>query len=208
MLSFFFSHEVLQNRIKCPQCNQNELAFDLQKNKYRCRKQCTKNKRKSLCTFEGSANTGTFFHNAKISFEEGFLFASVFLMYPVQDRFSFLMKEEKFSNQTITDWSSFRREVCTYYIESHECKIGGKGIIVEIDETHCGKRKHNKGRLTASEALWVFGGIERGTSSSGSRRCFAELVTDRKNDTLTDQILKHVLPGSIIFSDSWKGYNT
>jgi hypothetical protein len=44
-------------------------------------------------------------------------------------------------------------------------KIGGHGIIVEIDECQLGQRKANVGRLVPER--WIFGGIER-----DSRRLF------------------------------------
>ncbi|WUR03438.1 uncharacterized protein VNE69_05034 [Vairimorpha necatrix] len=61
-------------------------------------------------------------------------------------------------------------------------KIGGPGVIVEIDESKFGKRKYNKGHKV--DGVWVLGMAE----------------------TLEDLIKEYVLPGSIIYTDCWKGY--
>jgi transposase-like protein len=49
---------------------------------------------------------------------------------------------------------------------------------------------------------WVFGGIDRTT-----KKCFLELVKDRKAGTLLPIIRKWIKPGSNIISDGWQGYN-
>ena len=79
-------------------------------------------------------------------------------------------------------------------------KIGGPNIIVEIDESKLGKRKYNRGHRI--EGIWVAGGVER----SDERCMFAVTVENRKAETLKDIILRNVAPGSIIYTDCWRGY--
>ena len=55
------------------------------------------------------------------------------------------------------------------------------------------------GRLV--EAHWVFGEY-----CVSQRKGFAVPVPNRKAEPLIPEILKYVLPGSIIISDLWKGY--
>ena len=78
--------------------------------------------------------------------------------------------------------------------------IGGPGIIVEIDETKMGRRKYNRGHRV--EGIWVLGGVER----TPDRKVFAVAVPDRSADTLLAAIRQHVLPGSVIHTDLWRGY--
>ncbi|KAK9731904.1 hypothetical protein QE152_g13295 [Popillia japonica] len=53
------------------------------------------------------------------------------------------------------------REVCLEYFMYRPTKLGGPGIVVEIDESKFGRRKYHKGHRI--EGQWVFGGFERGT---------------------------------------------
>ena len=79
--------------------------------------------------------------------------------------------------------------------------IGGPGVIVEVDEAKFGKRKDNRGHYV--EGVWIFGGVER----TEERKVFAVKVDDRSRATLTGIIQQHVLQGSIIYSDMWRGYS-
>ena len=53
------------------------------------------------------------------------------------------------------------------------------------------------------EGVWVVGGVER----TPERKVFLVSVPDRKADILTHIITRHVKPGSIIYTDLWKGYS-
>ena len=79
-------------------------------------------------------------------------------------------------------------------------KLGGPGVIVEIDESKFGKRKYHRGHHV--EGQWVFGGYERGTG-----RTFMVPVEDRSTDTLLPIIKEWILPGTTIYSDCWRAYN-
>ena len=81
-------------------------------------------------------------------------------------------------------------------------RIGGPGHIIEIDESKFGKRKYNRGRRVVGK--WVLGGYCRTTNE-----CFLVECSNNKRDhhTLLRLIKAHVLPGTIILTDKWKGYN-
>ncbi|KAK2702880.1 hypothetical protein QYM36_018535 [Artemia franciscana] len=79
-------------------------------------------------------------------------------------------------------------------------RLGGEGIIVEIDEAKLGKRKYNRGRIV--DGVWVFGGIERFTGNS-----FMVAVPDRSSATLLGTIRDRILPGTTIISDCWRAYD-
>jgi len=79
--------------------------------------------------------------------------------------------------------------------------IGGEGQIVEIDESKFGKRKNNVGH--AVEGVWVVGGCEK-----NGRGIFAVPVQNRNAQTLLAIIQRYVRPGSIIYTDCWRGYRT
>ena len=72
---------------------------------------------------------------------------------------------------------------------------------MELDETKVGKRKYNRGHRV--EDAWVLGGVER----TPERKVFAVIVPNRSAETLIRLIDQYVLPGSILLTDCWKGYN-
>jgi len=86
-------------------------------------------------------------------------------------------------------------------VELEDVTIGGEGVIVEIDEGKFGKRKNHRGHPV--EGTWVVGGVER----TGERKFLAVAVENRSSDTLLAIIRRHVKPGSIIYTDMWKGYS-
>ena len=96
---------------------------------------------------------------------------------------------------TITRWTHAYRIMITKEIKEMETKIGGPGIIVEIDESLFWKTKDGN-------TVWVFGGKER----TPEKKIFATIVNDRSQETLLYYIWKYIHPGSIIYSDMWKGY--
>lgn len=106
------------------------------------------------------------------------------------------------NSSTVTAWTKCLRELITWDMDSlgQTAKIGGEGIIVEIDESKFGKRKYNVGHHV--EGVWVVGGVER----TEQRKMFAVAVDNRNALTLRNVIEAYVNPGSIIYTDCWKGY--
>ncbi|KAG0417944.1 hypothetical protein DMUE_6411, partial [Dictyocoela muelleri] len=89
--------------------------------------------------------------------------------------------------------------VCEEYNRS--IKIGGTGIIVEVDESKFGKRKYNRGhRVNGS---WILGGVERG----GDRKIFLDVIERRNAIILEEVIRRRINEGSIIYTDAWRGYS-
>ncbi len=105
------------------------------------------------------------------------------------------------SSNTDVDWASFCREVCEIAIAKEGRRIGGTGVVVEIDESKFAKRKYNRGHPVKTG--WVFGGRER----DNKKKVFMVCVPDRTADTLCALIQQWILPGSEIWSDCWKSYD-
>lgn len=82
----------------------------------------------------------------------------------------------------------------------HENKIGGEGVVVEIDESKFGKRKYERGRLV--RGVWVLGGVEK----TPERKIFLVPVERRNRETIENIISNNVHEGSIIHTDMWRGY--
>ena len=86
-------------------------------------------------------------------------------------------------------------------LSTSNCKIGGKNVVVEIDETKLGKRKYNRGHQV--EEVCCICGIER----SAGKRCFVIPVENRNSETIYQILKNNVEEGSIIYTDCWKAYN-
>jgi len=100
----------------------------------------------------------------------------------------------RLSNQVLTDWSSFFREVT---MVERKVKLGGYGRTVEIDESKFGRRKHHLGHRV--EGQWVFFGYERETGN-----CIMIPVENRTAETLLAIIKDWIKPGTTIISDCWR----
>lgn len=176
---------------------------------YRCLKR-GKNEEHCKCV---NALKNTFFEKSKFGIRN--ILTLMYFFARNVTNYNFLMIECSLddcdaSSRTIADWLSFCREVCINYVEEkfqNEEKLGGPGVVVEIDECKIGKRKYNRGRLV--EGTWILGMIEiipDGKVRGGRYRL--EICPDNKRDaaTLIPLIMKHVLPETTIVTDLWKSY--
>uniref|UniRef100_A0A183BKY7 DDE_Tnp_IS1595 domain-containing protein n=1 Tax=Globodera pallida TaxID=36090 RepID=A0A183BKY7_GLOPA len=105
------------------------------------------------------------------------------------------------SEHTVCDWRNFMRDVCAEWFIRNPTRIGGPGVVCEIDETMAVRRKYERGRLVAND-IWLFGGTERGHPE----RCFIVPVERRNAATLLPLITQFIEPGSIVHSDMWRAY--
>ena len=109
------------------------------------------------------------------------------------------------SSRTSVDWRSFCSEVTQYWFDNQQ-SIGGEGVEVEIDETLITHRKYERGRTL--KQCWLFGGIERTSKLFFVVPLVEEGSENRSKETLIPLIQKYTKPGSIIYSDSWRAYNS
>lgn len=83
--------------------------------------------------------------------------------------------------------------------------IGGKVVVVQVDECKLITRKYHTGRVLKNVGYWVFGGIESGEGTD--KNWFEVVVQTRDFETLNTIIQSHIKIGTIIHSDICKGYN-
>ena len=91
------------------------------------------------------------------------------------------------------------REIIAVELEAEsEAMFGGE---IEVDESYFGgKRKGKRGRGAAGK-IPVFGLLKRGG------RVYTKTIPDASSATLLPIIERKVVPDSIVYSDSWRGYN-
>ena len=106
--------------------------------------------------------------------------------------------------QLAVDFYNFLREVCSTALIRNPVQLGGPGRIVQIDESlFAHKPKYHRGRAPQSE-IWVFGMAD---CTSNPTVGFMQIVDRRNAETLLPIIQRHILPGSIVYSDQWAAYN-
>jgi hypothetical protein len=88
--------------------------------------------------------------------------------------------------QAVANYTQYFQQLVEEDLEPVRKKIGGPGIIVEIDETKMGRRKYNRGHRV--EGAWVLGGVER----TPSKRIFLVEFPDRTAASLLKAIKKYV----------------
>ena len=151
-----------------------------------------------FCDHKKSIFKDSVLYNANISIVQ-FL---DFLYFWLMDCVSAITRNESDikSNKTSVKWSRVINTICYNKMRTMvHGKIGGRGHIVEIDESLFSKRKYNTGR--GVRVVWVVGGIDLTT-----RECFFVEVLYRDRVTLSQVIIEHVLEGTIIWTDCWGGY--
>ena len=91
------------------------------------------------------------------------------------------------------------REIIAIELEAESVAMFGGEI--EVDDSYFGgKRKGKRGRGTAGK-IPVFGLLKRG------ERVYTKTIPDASSATLLPIIGRKVVPNSIVYSDSWRGYN-
>lgn len=189
-LQFLEEADVFYKIYNCKKCG-TEMNKMSNLKKFRC-------KNKSCNNSEISIRVGTIFYSSKLPCIEimqmGYLWVS-----GVSSKSAIVISGK--SSATITNYYYHFRNLVSMMIEDENCKIGGPGIVVKLDETKLGKRKYNRGHRV--EGVWIIVGIEE----TADKKIFAVPVENRNSETIDNVIEKYVNDGSIIHTDCWKGYS-
>ena len=132
------AHHVVADTYFCNECH-HECRVDKRQKLFRCDRQVTvKLEEGHEKTFiSKSLVAGTWFDKQKFSQKKICRFCSVWLVLP-HPRSLLISRELSISQKSVTDWGSFCREVCQFWIEQRSEVLGGPGKIVEIDEAKIG----------------------------------------------------------------------
>ena len=150
------------------------------------------------CRRTQSMLTHSFFENHRLPLNEIF---RIYYLWLIKVPMTSIHIMTGHSTQTIANnINNIRQLVESQINDTHE-KIGGKDIIVEIDESLFGRTKYHRGKPVQGQ--WVIGGVER----TPERKIFVKTIDKRNESTLFDIIKENVHEGSIIYTDQWKGYH-
>jgi transposase-like protein len=187
---------ILESSRNCPKCLNRGKTIPM---KWATRKTTDQYVwRCSTCTTYSSFRDGSFLSNYRVNLTSTLrMIHSWCLEMPIVD----VCNNVGISKPTmITFYRNLQHfAICDY--NRDEFKIGGPGKIIEIDESLFARVKHNRGAALKRKQIWVFGMMERDT-----RKCVLYVVPNRKAETLIPIINKHVVEGSIVFSDMWRAY--
>lgn len=205
-IEFFKAHGVLLKELDCPNCG-HKCTLREDQHLFRCHKSfpVPHKKKRRPCGFSVSSFKGSFLNNSHLEPWQVLCFMNFFCNKTFSH--SEARINLQLSNHSTVDWRSFCSEVCENWVENQD-GVGGEGVLVEIDETLIVRRKHNVGRVLSQ--VWLFGGIER----VSKKRFVVPLMNDegeplpRNKETLIPLIQKFIRPGSTVYSDSWRAYNS
>ncbi|KAG0421694.1 hypothetical protein DMUE_6272, partial [Dictyocoela muelleri] len=109
------------------------------------------------------------------------------------------------TTRTIVNMKKKFMQMIEEYFQENPIRLGSFGSIVHIDETMMNHTvRSHRGRSPRGQC-WALTMVD--TSSSPSKG-YAEIITNRTAETIMPIILRVVRPGSIIYTDEWRAYNS
>jgi len=188
LLAYLQSVGLIKTEEICKKC---KVEKSIVKCEYKFMFQCKKCRVKSSVSKRGSC-----MYKTRVGYD---IILQIFLFFLNDVKVSSVIGILGISKDTVIGWYNYCRQICLYDVITTERKIGGDGVVVEIDESAFGKRKNRKGKFV--KPTWVVGGVER-----ESKKCFLKIVNSRDEKTLIRIIQENVEEKSIIITDEWKGY--
>lgn len=98
----------------------------------------------------------------------------------------------------VTFFDRLRRIIALELAEEHAAEFGGE---IEVDESYFGGHRKGKRGRGAAGKVPVFGLLKRGD------KVYAEVIPNAASATLVPLVTGKVVPDSVVFSDSWVGYD-
>lgn len=143
-IAFLFAEAAIHKERQCS-CG-DMLEYNSTRKGFRCgRKSCH---RKEISVFKG-----TFFFKHHLKCNEIMHIAHLWLIGACVRMISQYTGHDE---ETVADFLQYFRELIEASLDEEDTFIGGPNIVVEIDETKVGKRKHHRGHPV--DGVWVLGG--------------------------------------------------
>ena len=200
VIEFLRIKGVLHRIIYCEGCNEilKEVAYkrNVDEKAFRCyKKQCL------YFLKYISIRKNSFFEDYNISLRK--LVIACYMWFK-NDNQTTIIKDLNLSKCFCQKLFTNIRNKIERYFEINIYKLGGRGIICQIDESMFRyKQKYHVGRFVQG-CRWVFGIVDTSTHPG---KYYVQLVPDRSADTLIPILRNVCKDGSIIWSDEWRSYN-
>ena len=171
----------------CPKCNVERKHYRIAGRKvYGC----------DHCGSQISPLAGTIFHKSSTPLK--LWFHAMFQMGSTKCGISAKQIQRDTGVTYKTAWRMFK-QIRTLMSE----EISLEGSTVEVDETtYGGVQKYSAGRKPRDNKSLVLGMVER------KGRAIARVIPDLTAKTLVGKVHEYVMPGSTIYTDEWRSYNT
>ena len=191
-IQFARQHNYLITENYCNKCNilMETVFYEAVRDKYSfyCK----------FCRTRISIRTNSIISNFNLPLEQFFDILYFYLNFPLT--FELCNREIGIkSEKTFIRFRKVMRNIILELVIQNSQKVGGPGVIVQIDETLVYKRKYNLGRLR--EQIWVIGGI-----CPQFNTYFMQIVPNRNNETIKNVLDRWIIPGTIIYTDEWAAY--
>lgn len=187
-IKYLLNRKIIAPFILCKKCRRR-CFIDERTGIYRCKN--------TPCRLRNTFSQTGLFNRSRTRMHKLLL---IFWLYIFKMPVTGIITGVKLSSGSVCKWTKRVRRMCAEKICREERNIGGKEVIVEVDETKMGKRKYNRGHRV--EGVWVIVGIER----REGKAFFAVDVEKRDYETIKVIFQKYIHPESIVYTDGWKTY--
>ncbi|KCZ81713.1 hypothetical protein H312_00891, partial [Anncaliia algerae PRA339] len=199
ILNYFRSKNILKSTERCDFCDigMKQVVANriMDKFVWKClHKTCLKYKTTK------SIRSNSFLAKYRISLQQCL---SLLYKFFKDNSVSEVSKENEINLKTVIKFFDEIRGIIKTFYNGLDLRLGGENIIVQIDESmFCHKPKNHRGRATSRE-IWVWGCVDTSFIPAKGHMC---IVPDRTQSTLLNKIHEIIKPGTIIWSDEWRGY--
>jgi len=192
---------LLHSALNCKVCGERMKEYSRNDQKDESRWRCTN----IMCEKHGvscSIREGSFFADYKTSVVDVW---TVVVCWISNVQIKAVVDTYGISKYVVIRVYYFLRILVHNHLMSSPIKLGGPGIVVQIDESLLSyKPKYNRGHISR-EQVWGFGIAD---TSFTPAKVYVEIVPNRNRATLFEIISRVCLPGTVIHSDQWAAYRT
>jgi transposase-like protein len=194
------------NGVECPACSAKEPYWIKTQKRWKCRD----------CRRQFSVKLGTIFEDSPISLQKWL--PAMWLLVNCKNGVSSYEIHRDLKVSQKAAWFMLHRLRLVLQVpkaKTPDDQIGGFGTV-EVDETYVGGRAKNMHKSRRLKLAQIRGELNEPTYKGKTvvmgmldrklRQVRATVIPNTKRETLQNQILQEVFPGSKVYTDEWTGY--